>query len=100
MKKYSKPMLDIIEFDNLDVIVMSETMSDANDMSDDRILEELPTNQDAVVTPAEHEESVESTLEEGSPMEDPTPEPEQSAEEPVEEPAEHEGNSASDDTLS
>lgn len=101
MKKYSKPMLDIIEFDNMDVIVMSQ--SDVpDDTGADRILEEPPMNSDSVVTPEGHEESAEPTPGEENPMEEPTPEPEQPVEEPAEEPveetaAEHEEISVSDD---
>lgn len=105
MKKYSKPMLDIIEFDNMDVIVMSP-FNEPDDTGADEILKETPMNSDSVVTPEGHEESVEPTPGEQNPMGEPTPEPEQPVEEPVEESveeqptAEHEENSASDDTLS
>lgn len=106
MKKYSKPMLDIIEFDNMDVIVMSPQGDEPDDVGADEILKETPMNSDPVVTPEGHEESVEPTPGEQNPMGEPTPEPEQPVEEPVEgsveeQPtAEHEENSASDDTLS
>lgn len=36
MKKYKKPVLDIVEFDNMDVIVMSDNM-DGDDTSNDSI---------------------------------------------------------------
>lgn len=108
MKKYSKPMLDIIEFDNMDVIVMSQGSGndEPDDAGADEILKETPMNSDPVVTPEGHEESVEPTPGEGNPMGEPTSEPEQPVEEPVEESVEeqptveHEENSASDDILS
>lgn len=105
MKKYSKPMLDIIEFDNMDVIVMSQ-YDESDDTGADEILKETPMNSDPVVTPEGHEESVEPTPGEQNPMGEPTSEPEQPVEEPVEESVEeqptveHEENSASDATLS
>lgn len=101
MKKYSKPMLDIIEFDNMDVIVMSQS-DEPDDAGADEILKETPMNSDPVVTPEGHEESVEPTPGEGNPMGEPTSEPEQPVEESVEEQptVEHEENSASDDILS
>lgn len=106
MKKYSKPMLDIIEFDNMDVIVMSQHSDEPDDVGADEILKETPMNSDPVVTPEGHEKSVEPTPGEENLMGEPTSEPEQPVEEPIEEPveeqptAEHEENSASDDTLS
>ena len=75
MKKYSKPMLDIIEFNNLDVIVMSSNDENTSDV-DDRILEDQPINSDAN-TSAEHEESVEPTPEGGNPIAEETPVPEE-----------------------
>ena len=75
MKKYSKPMLDIIEFNNLDVIVMSSNDENTSDV-DDRILEDQPINSDANAS-AEHEESVEPTPEGGNPIAEETPVPEE-----------------------
>lgn len=77
MKKYSKPMLDIIEFDNLDVIVMSLEVNDENSADDDRVLvEDQSINSDANAS-AEHEESVEPTPEGGNPIAEETPVPEE-----------------------
>lgn len=77
MKKYSKPMLDIIEFDNLDVIVMSSEVHDENSADDDRVLvEDQSINSDANAS-AEHEESVEPTPEGGNPIAEETPVPEE-----------------------
>ena len=76
MKKYSKPMLDIIEFDNLDV-VMSSTGNDENPADDDRVLvEDQLINSDANAS-AEHEGSVEPTPEGGNPIAEETPVPEE-----------------------
>ena len=76
MKKYSKPMLDIIEFNNLDVIVMSSNMNDENTADDRVLVEDQPINSDAN-TSAEHEESVEPTPEGGNPIAEETPVPEE-----------------------
>ena len=88
MKKYSKPMLDIIEFDNMDVIVMSPFGDEPNDGGADEILENQPMKSDLVVTPEGHEELVEPTPGEENLMGEPTSESEQPVEEPIEEPIE------------
>lgn len=89
MKKYSKPILDIIEFDNMDVIVMSGEMTTSDEPddggADDRILVEQPINSDSTNVSEGHEESVEPTLEEGNPIEDSTSGSETPVEESVEE---------------
>ena len=76
MKKYSKPMLDIIEFDNLDVIVMSPGGNDENPADFSVLVEDQSINSDANAS-AEHEESVEPTPEGGNPIAEETPVPEE-----------------------
>ena len=75
MKKYSKPMLDIIEFDNLDVVMSSNT-NDENNADDGVLVEDQPINSDANAS-AEHEGSVEPTPEGGNPIAEETPVPEE-----------------------
>ena len=45
MKKYRKPMLDIIEFDNMDVIIMSGELSNTSDEEGDNDETIVPTNE-------------------------------------------------------
>lgn len=77
MKKYSKPMLDIIEFDNLDVVMSSSTNDENNADDNDRVLvEDQLINSDANAS-AEHEGLVEPTPEGGNPIAEETPVPEE-----------------------
>lgn len=86
MKRYSKPILDIIEFDNMDVIVMSGESDEPDDGGAyGRILVEQPINSDSTNVLEGHEELVEPTLEEGNPIEDSTSGSETPVEESVEE---------------
>lgn len=38
MKKYEKPIVEIVEFDNLDVIVMSQSVSQSDEESNEEVL--------------------------------------------------------------
>ena len=73
MKKYRKPMLDIIEFDNMDVIVMSGETTTSDEPDDggagDIILVEQPINSDSTNVSEGHEESVPETEETSVPDE-------------------------------
>ena len=76
MKKYRKPMLDIIEFDNMDVIMDSGLESD--DESQQMELNEVLTNSDGRLSEEQTQES-DGTAETGGTNQD----SEGSADEPV-----------------